>query len=96
MEANYIAQALVDYICVFSPQKIILGGGVMKQRQLFALIRGEVARLMNHYLAAEELQHLEEYIVPESLDGDQGILGCLELGRMEWQREQKGAGHGRA
>lgn len=88
MEANYIAQALVDYICVLSPEMIILGGGVMKQRQLFPLIRAEVNRLMNDYLAAEELHHLEDYIVPESLGGDQGILGCLRLGMMEWERER--------
>ena len=86
MEAYYIAQALMDYICVLSPEKIILGGGVMKQRQLFPLIRGEVARLMNDYLAAEQLHHLEDYIVPESLGGDQGILGCLRLGALEWER----------
>lgn len=39
MEAYYIAQALVDYICILAPEKIILGGGVMRQRQLFPLIR---------------------------------------------------------
>lgn len=86
MEACYIAQALMDYICVLSPEMIILGGGVMKQRQLFPLIRSEVARLMNDYLAADQLHHLEDYIVPESLGGDQGILGCLRLGALEWER----------
>ncbi len=89
MEAFYIAQALMDYICVLSPEKIILGGGVMKQRRLFPLIRAEVARLMNGYLAAEQLHHLEDYIVPESLEGDQGILGCLRLGALEWERTQQ-------
>ena len=89
MEAFYIGQALMDYICVLSPEKIILGGGVMKQRQLFPLIRAEVARLMNSYLAAEQLHHLEDYIVPESLEGDQGILGCLRLGALEWERTQQ-------
>lgn len=82
LEAHYIAQALVDYILILAPEKIILGGGVMKQRQLFPLIRAEVARLMGGYLAAEEMQHLEDYIVPESLNGDQGILGCLRLGAL--------------
>ncbi len=86
MEAYYIAQALMDYICVLAPEKIILGGGVMKQRQLFPLIRNEVAQLMNSYLEAEQLHHLDTYIVPESLNGDQGILGCLQLGMMELER----------
>ena len=58
----------------------------MKQRQLFPLIRRETARLLNGYLAAEELRNLEQYIVPESLGGDQGILGCLRLGALEWRK----------
>ena len=39
MEAEYIAQALVDYTLLVSPQRIILGGGVMHQEQLMPLIR---------------------------------------------------------
>ena len=35
IESYYIAQALTDYIMILSPQKIILGGGVMHQEQLF-------------------------------------------------------------
>ena len=96
LEANYIAQALVDYICVLAPEKIILGGGVMQQRQLFPLIRSETARLLNHYLAAPELQQLETYIVPASLQGDQGIMGCLRLGALAWERDRKGEHYGRA
>lgn len=37
LEAEYLGQALCDYILCYSPQKIILGGGVMKQEQLFPL-----------------------------------------------------------
>ena len=44
MESFYIAQALVDYIMLLSPQKIILGGGVMHQEQLFPMIRQKVER----------------------------------------------------
>ena len=90
MEAYYIAQALVDYICILAPEKIILGGGVMRQRQLFPLIRSEVHRLLGGYLAAEELKDMDTYIVPESLIGDQGILGSLCLGAAEWAREHGG------
>ncbi|WP_146738086.1 ROK family protein, partial [Bacillus tropicus] len=31
LEGYYIAEALVQYILILSPEKIILGGGVMKQ-----------------------------------------------------------------
>lgn len=81
LESYYIAQALVNYIMVLSPEKIILGGGVMKQKQLFPLIRKQVAEMINGYLKTKELQDLDNYIVPNSLNENQGILGALELAK---------------
>ncbi|MBQ8816406.1 MAG: ROK family protein [Lachnospiraceae bacterium] len=80
LEAYYIAQALVNYIYTYSPQKIILGGGVMHQEQLFPLIREQVQKLNKGYIVTKELQDIEHYIVPASLHDDQGIMGALELG----------------
>lgn len=81
LEAYYIAQALTGYILTLSPQLIILGGGVMHQEQLFPLIRSHVKEMLNGYIKTRELADLEHYIVPASLHDDQGIMGCLELGR---------------
>ena len=81
LESYYIAQALVGYILTVSPEMIILGGGVMHQEQLFPKIRGYVKELLNGYIQTEELEHIENYIVPASLQDNQGIMGCLELGR---------------
>ncbi len=80
LESCYIAQALVDYIMILSPQKIILGGGVMHQRQLFPLIRAKVLELVGGYINTKELQDIDNYIVPASLNDDQGIMGCIKLG----------------
>ena len=80
IESYYIAQALVDFIMILSPQKIILGGGVMHQEQLFPLIRRQVKEMVGGYLSTPELEDLEHYIVPASLGGDQGIMGCIKLG----------------
>lgn len=88
MEAYYIAQALMDYIVVVSPRKIILGGGVMHQMQLFPLIREKVKELLNGYIVAKELEDMENYIVPASLNDDQGIMGCLKLAMMELELEK--------
>ncbi|PHV70725.1 fructokinase [Sporanaerobium hydrogeniformans] len=79
LEAYYIAQALVNYILTLAPHKIILGGGVMHQAQLFPLIRQKVVELLNGYIVTKELQNIENYIVPASLQGNQGIMGCLQL-----------------
>ena len=81
LEADYIAQALMGYILILSPEMIILGGGVMHQEQLFPLIRTKVKEMLGGYIQAKELEDMEHYIVPASLHDDQGIMGCLELAR---------------
>ena len=83
LEAYYVGQALVDYILTLSPEKIILGGGVMHQEQVLPLIHEEVKRQLNGYLKTRELEHLEDYIVLPGLHDNQGIMGCLKLAMLE-------------
>lgn len=80
MEAYYIAQAIVNYILILSPQRIVLGGGVMHQEHLMPLIRTQVKNLLSGYLDTEELNEVEQYIVLASLNDNQGILGAIKLG----------------
>lgn len=82
LESHYLAEGLVNYILTVSPQKIILGGGVMHQEQLFPLIRKKVTKMLGGYLRTKELADMDSYIVPSSLNDDQGILGAIQLG---WQ-----------
>ncbi len=80
MEAYYIGQALATYILVLSPKKIILGGGVMKQTQLFPKIRRVVKECLNGYIQKEEITaHIDDYIVPPGLGDNAGICGALAL-----------------
>ncbi len=79
LEADYLAQGIVGYILTLSPQKIVLGGGVMHQAQLFPMIRSKVQALLNGYIDTNEIHHMDEYIVPSALGGKQGIMGCLRL-----------------
>ena len=80
LEAHYLALALVNYICTLSPQRIILGGGIMAQAQLFPLIRQRVQSLLNGYLRAEEiLAGIDRYIVPSGLGRRAGVLGAVAL-----------------
>ncbi|WP_444546634.1 ROK family protein [Clostridium felsineum] len=76
MEAYYIAQALMVYTLTLSPERIVLGGGVMKQLQLFPRIRKELEKLMANYVS---MPNLDEYIVPPALKDNAGITGCLLL-----------------
>lgn len=80
LQAHYTALALVNYICVLSPQRIILGGGVMNNLFLFPLIRREVQALLNGYIVHPDLhEHIERYIVPPALGARAGVLGAVAL-----------------
>ena len=87
LEAYYIAQALTGYVLTLSPEMIILGGGVMHQEQLFPMIRNYVKEMLNGYIKTEEIGNMDSYIVPASLNDDQGIIGCLELARRALKNE---------
>ncbi|MGQ9567535.1 MAG: ROK family protein [Anaerolineae bacterium] len=80
LEARYLALALVDFICTLSPQRIVLGGGVMRQRHLFPRIRRAVQDLLAGYIRARALsEEVESYIVPPGLGDRAGVLGALAL-----------------
>jgi fructokinase len=80
LEAHYLALALVGFICTLSPQRIILGGGVMEQAHLLPLIRREVKALLNRYIQAPEiLDDIESYVVAPGLGGRAGVIGALVL-----------------
>ncbi len=79
IESEYIATALMSYALILSPKKIILGGGVMHQEQLFPMIRAKFKELVNGYIITDEMEHLDDYIVPASLNDDQGIMGAIKL-----------------
>ncbi|UOQ84981.1 ROK family protein [Gracilibacillus salinarum] len=81
MEAFYLAQALTNYIYILSPERIIMGGGVMKQQQLFPLVRHKVLEMLNEYVSSPHLTEAEidQYIVPPGLTDEAGIKGALYL-----------------
>ncbi len=83
-EAEYLALALVNVICMLSPQRIIIGGGVAKQPTLLPLARQRVRELLAGYLRAPELtdpEGIDRYIVTPDLGGSAGVIGAIELAR---------------
>ncbi|MBW7455161.1 ROK family protein, partial [Paenibacillus sepulcri] len=81
MEAFYIGQAVAGAILLLSPKKIILGGGVMHQLQLFPLIYAEVQRNLNGYVNHPSVKEgIAEYIVPPGLGDNAGLCGSVALG----------------
>lgn len=76
-----LAQLLHTMVLTTAPRRILLGGGVMDgQAHLFERIRGELARSLNRYVEATELeQELTTYVVPPGLGSMAGALGALAL-----------------
>jgi fructokinase len=82
LEADYLALGLVNVICTLSPQRIILGGGVMKHPSLLPLVRERVRTLLAGYIDARELDGgLDGFIVAPALGDRAGVLGAIELAR---------------
>ena len=80
LEAHYLALGLVNILLTLSPQRILLGGGVMHQRQLFPKIRAEVQELLADYIQHPALlQEMDTYIAPPGLGDRAGVLGALAL-----------------
>lgn len=80
LEARYIGSALATLVLVLSPERLILGGGVMQQAALFAPVRRYLARALGGYVKAAALDvGLDEYVVPPLLGSRAGIAGALAL-----------------
>lgn len=84
LEGYYIAQALMQYILILSPKKIILGGGVMNQKQIFPIIYKHLETLINGYVS---LPKFSEYIVSPDLGDKAGITGAFLLAKQAFQEE---------
>lgn len=91
LEAYYIGQAVTDYILTYSPQRVILWGGVMHQSQLFPVVRTKVKEMLGGYVQHELVgRQIDAYIVPPGLGEDPGILGAVLLGKQALLTEEEG------
>lgn len=80
LEADYLSIAMMNWIMVLSPQKIILGGGVMKRKELLAKIHQRVPDLINDYIQHPAItENIENYIVSPGLGEQSGICGTIVL-----------------
>lgn len=80
LEAHYLALGLATWVCTVSPERILLGGGVMQQASLFPMIREELLRLLNGYIDAKPLlNEIDSYVAPPELGSRAGVLGAMVL-----------------
>lgn len=80
LEAKYLAHALTNFICILSPKKIVIGGGVAEQPHLLPMVRKQVQELLNGYIQAKAiLEDIDNYIVNPALGNKAGVLGAIAL-----------------
>ena len=95
LETHYLALGLVNLICTLSPERIIIGGRIMNQPQLFPKLRRRVQELLNGYVQSPAiLEEIDGYIVPPALGNQAGVLGALALAEVATtghQAESRGA-----
>ena len=64
---------------------VVIGGGVADHTPIVPLARKKCAEMLNGYIVTPEVNDIDTYIVNNSLEGKQGIMGCLALGAQALQ-----------
>jgi fructokinase len=80
LEARYLALGVCNLILAFSPQRVVLGGGVLQHPGLIDQVRLQVSELLNGYIQSDWLgSRIEEYIVSPGLGNRAGVLGAIAM-----------------
>ncbi len=78
LEAQYLAYATTNLIFTFSPQRIILGGGIMRHLGLLKRIQQETNKLVNGYGNFGE-REINQIMVEPMLGDRAGVCGAIGL-----------------
>lgn len=80
VEASYLAQLCASLFLTTGPERIVLGGGVMKQERLFPLIRERTLNLLGGYVhALRSMEAMERSIVAPVCREPSGLVGAFLL-----------------
>jgi len=80
IQADYLGQLCAQLVLTLSPQRIIMGGGVMAQERLFPLMRQRTLHWLGGYVDRSEiLAEIHHYVVPPALGTRAGVLGGIAL-----------------
>ena len=80
IQADYLGQLCAQLVLTVSPQRIIIGGGVMAQQRLFPPVRQRMLHWLGGYVQREEiLADIDRFVVPPALGSHAGVLGALSM-----------------
>ncbi len=72
LEAHYLALGIANLTLALSPQRVVVGGGILRHEELYPSVRAKVSALLNGYIVVPE-------IVPPGLGSRAGVLGAIAL-----------------
>ncbi|MGI6238509.1 MAG: ROK family protein [Christensenellales bacterium] len=82
IQSDYLAQMCVSAILLLSPERIVLGGGVMNQPNLIERTRTKVLEKLGGYVAHPAItEGIDRYIVRPGLSDNSGAVGALLLAK---------------
>ncbi len=87
LEAEYLGLGLATFVCTLSPQRIVMGGGVMRRKRILPLVRRELQQLLGRYIENDALADLDRYVTIPLLGDRAGVLGALVLAERARRRE---------
>ena len=80
LEARYLALGLVGVICVLSPERIVIGGGIMSRDDLLGRVQREIVSLLNGYVESADVREgISGYVTLPALGARSGVLGAIAL-----------------
>jgi fructokinase len=80
LEAEYLALGILNIVFVASPERVIVGGGVMERSGLLAMVRERLRALNAGYLDTPALSaDVDSYLVGPELGDRAGVLGAIVL-----------------
>jgi fructokinase len=79
--ARYLGAGLASAVLMLSPERIIVGGGVMASARLLSKVRIAMRECLAGYVDRAELteEAIEQYVVAPGLGARSGIAGAFAL-----------------
>jgi fructokinase len=81
MEAHYLSLGVTNAMLTFAPERIIVGGGVLRHVNLIDNIRRGVTKLINGYGFMPGTDDMPEYLQSPALGKLSGVIGAIELAK---------------
>jgi fructokinase len=81
LEAWYLGTGLADLTLALAPQRLIVGGGVMRLPGLIDAVRSRLLEALGGYVTFPEVRDVSSFVVPPGLGDRAGVLGAIALAR---------------